>query len=546
MDDTQVLHAMTLDDAYHVETTLARGARGVTELVTLGDAGPFVRKRIPLQLARRDVWAKLNDSACPRLPHVQATYELPDLFVVVTDYVPGRTLAQVLADRGRLPEGEALAVIRQVGQAVRELHRLGIVHRDITPANVILADDGAHLIDLGIAGTMKSRPDKGRDTVALGTFGFASPEQYGFARTDFRSDIYSLGRLLGTMLTGAYPDDSAYDRLLADPSVVPARLSAAIGRACAFEPSSRQQDVDAFLADLERDGDGPQTPQQGASGPAALRRVRRRWRNVPRRTIVIAAVAAALIVILTAAGVTAAGVLARRAEPVAAGSATTGTAAPTPADKTPSFGADAGAGDGDGSAGGSDEASASPLKIVESGWSVDDQGYVHYAVGVRNTGTKRVELPAVRVTGRAKDGTVLFTTEDVYSLVDPGTVMYCGGQAGDGKRPATVDFEAVPPQPYAVDDAGEPFRVTTRNLSAVPGDYGVTFTGEIGATGADDVMGGGEALRVFVLLRDAGGRLRYAESTFVTRPSDGGMVAFSIPADDPPDYATYEIHAQPW
>ena len=546
MNDTQIMHAMTLDDSYHVETVLARGTCGVTELVTLDGTGPFIRKRIPLQLARRDIWARLNDSRCPRLPHVQATYELPDLFVVVTDYVPGRALSQELDARGRLSESEALAVIRQVGEAVRELHRLGIVHRDITPTNIILSDDGAHLIDFGIAGTVKSHPGKNRDTNTLGTAGFASPEQYGFARTDFRSDVYSLGRLLGTMLTGAYPDDTAYDRLLADPSVVPAKLSAAIRRACAFEPSSRQQNVDAFLADLDRDSDERQTSRQGSSRPAVLRRAVRHWRGASRRSVVIVAVAAALVVILTAAGVTAAAVLMRRgeAEGHGAGAAAPGTSIPSPADGTPSSGADADVGGrADGSA--SDDASTSTLKIVESGWSVDAQGYVHYAVGVNNTGTQRVEMPAVRVTGRAGDGTVLFTTEDVYALADPGTVTYCGGQAGDGRRPATVDITVVPPPSYALIDVARPFHAAATNLAEVPGEYGVTFTGEISVDGDTGNLSG-QDLRIFVLLRDANGKLCYAESTYIPRPQNGSTAAFAIPFDNPPDYASYEIHAQPW
>ena len=60
-----------------------------------------------------------------------------------------------------------------------------------------------------------------RDTTALGTYGFASPEQYGFAKTDARSDVFSLGRLLGFMLTGVYPDASDYEQRLADDAAVP-------------------------------------------------------------------------------------------------------------------------------------------------------------------------------------------------------------------------------------------------------------------------------------------------------------------------------------
>lgn len=146
MDDKQAMHAMSIDDAYHVERTLARGPSGVTELVSIDGNGPFVRKKIPSPLAQRNVWAVL--SACPsnRLPRVEATYELPDRFVIVYDYVPGSTLAQIVEENGRLAPNVAVQLIDQICEAVQELHQHGVIHRDITPANIILARDGAHLI----------------------------------------------------------------------------------------------------------------------------------------------------------------------------------------------------------------------------------------------------------------------------------------------------------------------------------------------------------------------------------------------------------------
>lgn len=208
MDDKQAMHAMSIDDAYHVERTLARGPSGVTELVSIDGNGPFVRKKIPSPLAQRNVWAVLSACQSNRLPRVEATYELPDRFVIVYDYVPGSTLAQIAEENGRLAPNVAVQLIDQICEAVQELHQHGVIHRDITPANIILARDGAHLIDFGIARIWSASSNRSRDTTALGTYGFASPEQYGFAKTDARSDVFSLGRLLGFMLTGAYPDAS--------------------------------------------------------------------------------------------------------------------------------------------------------------------------------------------------------------------------------------------------------------------------------------------------------------------------------------------------
>ena len=151
MDDKQAMHAMSIDDAYHVERTLARGPSGVTELVSIDGNGPFVRKKIPSPLAQRNVWAALSACQSNRLPRVEATYELPDRFVIVYDYVPGSTLAQIAEENGRLAPNVAVQLIDQICEAVQELHQHGVIHRDITPANVIVAQDGAHLIEFGIA-----------------------------------------------------------------------------------------------------------------------------------------------------------------------------------------------------------------------------------------------------------------------------------------------------------------------------------------------------------------------------------------------------------
>ena len=247
MDDKQAMHAMSIDDAYHVERTLARGPSGVTELVSIDGNGPFVRKKIPSPLAQRNVWAALSACQSNRLPRVEATYELPDRFVIVYDYVPGSTLAQIAEENGRLAPNVAVQLIDQICEAVQELHQHGVIHRDITPANVIVAQDGAHLIDFGIARIRSEASNRSRDTTALGTYGFASPEQYGFAKTDARSDVFSLGRLLGFMLTGVYPDASDYEQRLADDAAVPAmrahsspanghRASRSFARCCSPSP----------------------------------------------------------------------------------------------------------------------------------------------------------------------------------------------------------------------------------------------------------------------------------------------------------------------
>lgn len=231
-DDQALLAAMDLDDSFVPVRVLAQGDGGTTELVARREPRPgepvlLVRKCMPAPLANESAWralqvAELADAcdaagahgeatAVPaakaagvsRLPHVRELYRLPDALVAVYDYVEGPTLRELVRERGPLAPGCAVALARQLCQALAPLHAAGVVHRDIAPGNVVVAADGAHLIDLGIA---RMRVDgASHDTTRLGTWGFAAPEQYGFAQTDARSDVFSLGRVLAYALTAADP-----------------------------------------------------------------------------------------------------------------------------------------------------------------------------------------------------------------------------------------------------------------------------------------------------------------------------------------------------
>lgn len=239
MDDDQTMRSMVRDDAYRVERVLADGPSGRTELVSLDGEGPLVRKRIPAALANAAAWAAAMELDEPLLPRIEELYRMPDQLVVVYEYVPGASVEELVATQGPLKPSQAVAVLRDVCHAVGALHARGVVHRDITPGNVIVAADGAHLVDLGIARQQSTTAR--RDTTTLGTWGFAAPEQYGFAQTDARSDVYSLGRLLGYMLTGILPDAPSFDDALDDRLLVPASLARVVRMATAFEPSQRYQ-----------------------------------------------------------------------------------------------------------------------------------------------------------------------------------------------------------------------------------------------------------------------------------------------------------------
>lgn len=239
-----VLEALAHDEAYSVVKILAEKASGSTELVSSpGGRTLYVRKRIPVEIANREAWAKLARIDDRYLPRVIEMYELPDRFVVVCEYVEGYSLAESVDCTGGFDAAKAVDILEGVCRAAGVLHGHGIVHRDISPSNVIVAADGAHLIDLGIARVGDSRAR--HDTTKLGTWGFAAPEQYGFAQTDARSDVYSIGCLAAYLLTGIRPGEEGFEQADAG---LPTGMRACIDKARSFEPSARYQSAAEFLA----------------------------------------------------------------------------------------------------------------------------------------------------------------------------------------------------------------------------------------------------------------------------------------------------------
>ena len=168
----------------------------------------------------------------PPLPRFVAEYTGEDMRCVLREYVPGQSLAEAAARR-RFSEDEIIAIGGQLCDQLASLHGLDppVIHRDIKPQNVVLRPDGtAVLIDFGISRVVTS--DKG-DTLVCGTQGFAPPEQYGFAPTDCRSDVFGLGMLLEWLRTGE----------TRPPHNAGTPLEKVIARCTAFDPRRRFSDI---------------------------------------------------------------------------------------------------------------------------------------------------------------------------------------------------------------------------------------------------------------------------------------------------------------
>ena len=241
-------------DPYRVERVISTNRCELTEVVWRGQEGPYLRKTMAANLTSYEAWSRLGRAESPHLPTLIDLYETSEDVVAVTSFVEGKSLDDVVHREGAFSTGRAAQVCCEVAEAAQALHEVGVVHRDITPGNVMQSPDGAVLVDLGIArvigDTSASREQKRHDTHVLGTWGFAAPEQFGFKTTDRRSDVYALGKLLGFTLTGMYPDDARYDELLDDPSAVPATFAEVIHHATAFEPSKRQRTASEFAEDV--------------------------------------------------------------------------------------------------------------------------------------------------------------------------------------------------------------------------------------------------------------------------------------------------------
>jgi DNA-binding NarL/FixJ family response regulator len=145
-------------------------------------------------------------------PHVVDVFHAGEergLLYVTMRYVDGTDLRSLLTVERRLDAGRAVAILSQVGDALDEAHRHGLIHRDVKPGNILLrrrdATEHAYLTDFGITKERTTASDLTRTGFAMGTADFIAPEQARGEDVDERADVYALGCVLFTALTGTAP-----------------------------------------------------------------------------------------------------------------------------------------------------------------------------------------------------------------------------------------------------------------------------------------------------------------------------------------------------
>jgi serine/threonine-protein kinase len=182
--------------------------------------------------------------------------------------IRGRSLEQIIAERGGLPLADVLSLVQQVGDALQYAHRQGVVHRDVKPANVMIEESGwAYVCDFGVARAFGS-VSLTQTGASLGTPRYMAPEQVEGKPVDGRCDQYSLAILVWEALTGTLPftGESVGELIrkhLLEPAPrladarrdIPVTVSDAVGRAMSKNPAERFPDVAAFIRALGGDAD---------------------------------------------------------------------------------------------------------------------------------------------------------------------------------------------------------------------------------------------------------------------------------------------------
>lgn len=177
-----------------------------------------------------EIYRKLLTVECPYLPRIWEAAEADGRVLVLEEYLKGDRLDKVI-EEALLSAKDTRKIALNVCRALYVLHGLGIVHRDVKPENILLCENRAVLLDLDASRTEKA--DRKKDTEALGTAGYAAPEQFGISQTDGRADIYALGITMNLMLTGAHPSVRLAD----------GRMGRIISRCTMTQPAKRYQTV---------------------------------------------------------------------------------------------------------------------------------------------------------------------------------------------------------------------------------------------------------------------------------------------------------------
>src|SRR4051794_15293063 len=277
--------------SYRIESVAGRGGMGVVYIATQLRLNRLVAlKVIAPDLAedpgfRERFVHESQIAASIDHPNVIPVYEAGDedgLLYLSMRYVEGTDLGRLLREQGRLEPRRAAAIVAQVADALDAAHARGLVHRDVKPANILIAaGDRTYLTDFGLTKHAESSSGLTKTGTWVGTVDYVAPEQIQGEHVDARSDVYALGCVLFHTLSGQIPFPrpseiaKIYAHLSDDPPAVdwaalgvPEGIDAVVRRAMAKDPAARY-------------------PSAGDLGRAAIAATEQRPQPMSERTVAL-------------------------------------------------------------------------------------------------------------------------------------------------------------------------------------------------------------------------------------------------------------------
>jgi dienelactone hydrolase/tRNA A-37 threonylcarbamoyl transferase component Bud32 len=293
MSDAILRRLDALADRYHAEGEIGHG--GMATVYRARDlrhdrlvAIKVLRPDLAQALGADRFLREIRIAAQLQSPHILPLLDsgqIDGLLYYVMPLVQGQSLRDLLVRQGKLPPSETMRLLREIVDGLAHAHRHGVVHRDIKPDNVMLAERHAMLMDFGVAKALTdaaAHHDLTSVGISLGTPSYMAPEQAAADPSiDHRADIYAVGVVAYEMLTGAPPFKGTPQAIIgahisATPpplgADIPAAISAIVMRCLAKHPDQRYQTAEELLSAIE----SLVTPSGAVAVPEVPRAVRRR------------------------------------------------------------------------------------------------------------------------------------------------------------------------------------------------------------------------------------------------------------------------------
>ncbi len=230
-----------LDGIYQNLVPLGKSSQKTTYLAQDTVTGKIVVKKY-VSAENAELYLRLKAVRQKNLVQIFQVAKKGEEALVIMEYISGQTLNEYQTERVFFSEEETANYIKQLLAGLEEIHKQNIVHRDISPKNILISTDGViKILDFDIGRLYKA--GQNCDTDILGTVGYAAPEQFGFMQSDRRTDIFAAGVLMNWMLTGRLPQEEIYKK---------GKLGEIIQTCIQIDPEKRYKSASEILLELNQ------------------------------------------------------------------------------------------------------------------------------------------------------------------------------------------------------------------------------------------------------------------------------------------------------